>query len=85
MLSTVLISTLKIVNCNSTGFLQTKHLLVLDVEENGWKLSTEVIGTHGLQKEYQKSMYVVATSSRVGNNSFSSVLFKKVNGVSETS
>ena len=41
--------------------------------------------THGLQKEYQKSMYVVATSSRVGNNSFSSVLFKKVNGVSETS
>ena len=84
MLSTVLISTLKIVNCNSTGFLQTKHLLVLDVEENGWKLSIKVIGTHGLQREYQKSVYVVAISSQVGKNSFNSVLIKEIYGVSET-
>ena len=84
VLSTVLIGTLKTVNCHSTGSLQAKHLLGLDVEENGWKLSTEVIGTHGLQKEYQKSVYVVATSSQVGNNSFNSVL-KKINWVFETS
>ena len=84
MLSTVLMGTLKTVNCYSTGSLQTKHLLVLDVEENGWKLSTEVTGTYGPQKEYPTSVYVVATSSRVGNNSFSSVLIKKINGVSET-
>ena len=35
------------------------------------------------QKEYQQSMYVVATSSQVGNNSFNSVLIKKINGVFE--
>ena len=39
--------------------------------------------THGLQKEYQKSVFVVATSSQVGNNSFNSVLIQKINGVFE--
>ena len=82
MLPTVVTSTLNTGNCYSTGSLQTKYLLVLSVEENGYKLSAEVIGTHGLQKEYQKS--VTATCSQVGNNSFSSVRIKKINGVSET-
>ena len=49
----------------------------------GWKLSTEVIVTPGLKREYQKSEYVVATSSQV-DDSFNSVL-KKVNWVFETS
>ena len=84
MLSTVLISRLKTVNCHSIGSLQTKHLLVQDIEDNGWKLSIEVIGTHWLQEEYQKSVHVVATSSQVGNNSFNSVPIKKRNGVFET-
>ena len=84
VLSTVLISALKTVNCHSIGSLQTNHLLVQDVEEYGWKLSIEVIGTHWLQEEYQKSVYVIATSSQVGNNSFNSVLIKKRNGVFET-
>ena len=39
------------------------------IEDNGWKLSTEVTGTHGLLKEYQKSVYVAAISSQVGKNS----------------
>ena len=56
--------------------------MVLRVEENGSKLSAEVIGTHGVQREYKKS--VIATSSQVGNNSFSSVRIKEINGVSET-
>ena len=54
----------------------------LDIETNGRKLSTEVIGTHGLQKEYEKHVYLLATSYQVGNNSFNSVL-AKVNGVYE--
>ena len=81
LFSTVLISILRTVNCHSTGFLQGKHQLGLDVEENGWKLSTEVTGIDGLQKEYQKSVNMVVTSSQMDKNSFKSVLIKKINGV----
>ena len=77
LFSTVLISILRTVNCHSTGFLQAKHQLGLGVEENGWKLSTEVTGIDGLQKEYQKSVNIVATSSQMDKNLFGKVKMEK--------
>ena len=52
-LSTVLTNILKTLNFHLTQFLHAKHLFGLDTEKNGRKLSTEVIGTHGVQKQYQ--------------------------------
>ena len=73
LFSTVLISILRTVNCHSTGFLQAKHQLGLGVEENG----TEVTGIDGLQKEYQKSVNMVATSSQMDKNLFGKVKMEK--------
>ena len=43
--------------CHSTGFLQAKHLLGLDIEKNEWQLSTKVIGSgrNWFHKEYQEN------------------------------